>query len=58
MTNNTHAWGAALSTLLDRIEQVADDPAAVQLLCQGRFAIAREHGLTVELLGLSSGTVQ
>ncbi len=37
------------------IERVYDDPEAVHKLCQERFDIAREHGLGVEIIGLTSG---
>ena len=45
------AWALAMCTLLDRIEQAADSADDVRGLCQQRFAIAKQHGLTVQFLG-------
>ena len=45
------AWGADLSTILDAIEQVADDEEAVRRLCRFRFRIAEQHGLTIVFSG-------
>ena len=49
------AWALDMCTLLDRIEFVSDDSEAVHKLCQGRFGLARKHGLTVEITGFASG---
>ena len=53
-----HLWALGMCRLLDKIEGVYDDPEAVHKLCQDRFELAREHGLTVEIIGLTSGTDQ
>ncbi len=48
-------WAIAMCSLLDRIEDVADDEDAVLKLCRGRFELAEEHGLEVDFLGPTSG---
>ena len=44
---NWRAWAIDMCTLLDRIEVVQDDAAAVQALCWDRFALAKAHNLIV-----------
>ena len=45
------AWAVGMCTLLDEIEQVADDEEAVRALCRARFRVAEENGVTIEFLG-------
>ncbi len=45
------AWAVDLSSVLDAIEQVADDEEAVRRLCRFRFRLARQHGLTIVFSG-------
>ena len=45
------AWAVDLLSVLDAIEQVADDEEAVRRLCRFRFTIARQHGLTIVFSG-------
>ena len=52
------AWALDMCSLLDRIQRVRDDPEAVWKLCEGRFDLARNHGITVEMTGLASGMDQ
>jgi hypothetical protein len=55
---NWEAWAIDMCSLLDRIELLHDDGEAVYELCQGRFDMAREHGLEVQMLGPTSGRDQ
>ena len=49
----------AFLTLLDRIECQPDIPFEIHALCQQRFDIAEEHGITVIFEGTPiSGEVQ
>ena len=48
------AWALDMCSLLDRIEAVADQEE-VRELCAGRFDIAREHGIEVQIVGKISG---
>lgn len=52
------AWALEMCSLLDRVEAVADDAAAVHVLVRGRFKMAERHGVEVEFLGPTSGALQ
>ena len=45
-------WALTMCGLLDKIELSSDDEIEVHRLCQMRFQIARDHGLTVEFSGV------
>jgi hypothetical protein len=43
-------WALGMCGLLDEIERISDDKD-VRALCRHRFALAEQHGLTIEFLG-------
>ena len=55
MAVDWEALALDLCDLLDLIEVVADDEAAVREAVEGRHVLAEKHGLTVEFLGEASG---
>lgn len=52
------SWAIAMCSLLDQIEIVADDEDSVRELLKGRFALAKQYGLTVERSHETSGSLQ
>ena len=42
---------ADLLTIIDRIEEIAEDQDEVVQLCRARFRIVRSHGMTIVYIG-------